>query len=243
MKGYCCICFFRKIKDRKNFDHFLFAEILENKNIKKISSDVLIIKEKLLKEDGKKFLNEIFNLKREKNFLIAIEGTENYYLNKQLLELKRSNIAIVDIFFPYFNKKDDLHYAYSGINHVLLNIMKRNNIAIGIELEKILKAIEKNDFIYLSKIIQNANWARKKKVNFCLFLNAKNNSKIPDALDLFNFLLAIGFDTKQAKNCLIYPKIKLDLNKEIFKHKFGEVYIYNIDEEIKLIDYLKAIEA
>ncbi|CUU00571.1 hypothetical protein JGI2_00607 [Candidatus Kryptobacter tengchongensis] len=63
-----------------------------------------IIKEKLLKEDGKKVLNEIFNLKREKNFLIAIEGTENYYLNKQLLELKRSNIAIVDIFFPYFNK-------------------------------------------------------------------------------------------------------------------------------------------
>lgn len=242
MKGFCCISFLKRIKNKKNFDHFFSVNILKNRNIKKINADILFIPQKFLKDD-KKFLYEIFELKKEKKFLIAIEGNENYYSNKQYLEMKKSGISVIDIFFPYFDKTDAIHYAKSGLNHVLLNIMKKNNIAIGIDLEKILKAIEKKDFSYLSKIMQNVKWARKKKVNFCLFINAKKNSQIPDALDLFHFLLAIGFDTTQAKNSLIYPKIKIEINKEIFNHKVGEVFIYKKNEKIKLIDYLKTIDA
>lgn len=243
MKEFCCISFLKKIKDKKNFDNFLLAYILKNKKTKKINFDVLIIPKKFLKDnDGKNLLYKIFDLKKEKNFLIAIEGIESYNKNKEYLELKKSGIPIIDIFFPYF-KEGKLHYADSGINHVLLNIMKNNKIAIGIDFEKIRKALEKKDFNYLSNIIQNAKWARKKKVNFCLFINTKKNSQLPDALDLFNFLIFIGFDTKQAKNALIYPKIKIELNEEIFKHKYGDVFIYKKDEKIKLIDYIKAIEA
>jgi len=245
MKNFTCISFIKKVKENKNFDHFFKLEILKSDKKIKVDCDVLLVPDKFLKnvEQGRKLLFKLFEIKKRSYFLIAIEGTKEYGKNKIYLELKKEKLPIVDIFFPYLEGKDFMHSANSGVNHVLLNVLHRNKIAIGINLKELIGNLKKKNYAYLSKIIQNIRWARKKKVNFCVFINAKKSKDIPDALDIFHFLLAIGFDTKQAKNALVFGYIKRELNKEIFKHKIKDVYIYRKDEKIKLIDYLKAIEA
>jgi len=215
--------------------------LLEKRNFKKIEKkdfDVLILKSEILKnfENGKELLKKLFSLKRKKNFLIGIEGT-SYKKDKGYLELRFHGIPVVDIFFPYLrDEREHMHFSNSGLNHVLLNIMNKNNIAIGINLEEIIKEIKKKNFTYLSRILQNVRWARKRNVNFCLIAKKQHNP-----LDIKHFLLAIGFDTKQVKKAFEFLFLKKQLNKEIFEHKRGKLYFYKKDEEIRLIDYLNSI--
>ncbi|MEM2713644.1 MAG: hypothetical protein QXE64_00045 [Candidatus Pacearchaeota archaeon] len=181
------------------------------------------------------FLCRVFQLKQEKNFLIAVKGI-GYDADKELLKLKRRGIPIVDIFFPRF-ESGKMHWAGGGLNHVLLNLMKKNIIALGINLDELLERIAVHDYGYFSKLLQNIAWARKRGVNLCLF-----SSELFDPLDCFHFLLCFC-STQQALSALNYAQFKLKFNKEIFEHKAGEVYVYKSKEKIKLVELLNALSS
>jgi len=220
---------------------FLLDELRLDK-LKRKKIDVILVSRKILRdvEKGKKILEKLFLLKKEKNFLIGIEGT-SYKKDKTYLELKIFGIPVIDIFFPHLKDEkkekeglhEGLHFANSGLNHVLLNIMSKNLVAIGIDVDEIIEEIKKKNSTYVSRFLQNVRWARKRNVNFCLIAKKQHNP-----LDIKHFLLAIGFDTKQVKKAFEFLSLKKQLNKEIFEHKRGKLYFYKKDEEIKLLNYL-----
>jgi len=247
-KEFCNIVSFKKkLEESKNFGFYLYANILKTKKIeqlKKQKFDILAIDNKLLENvnDGKRLLFKAYELKKQKNFLIAIKGLESYDKNKLYLELKREDNPIVDIFFPVLYSRESMHHAESGLNQVLLNIMAERIIAIGLDLKELLSEIKKKRYGYLSSIIQNIMFGRKRQINFCLFSFAKSAKEIYDAIDVFHFLLALGASTQQAKSALIFAKAKLDLNKEIFEHKIGNAFIYKDKEKIGIVELLKKLK-
>ena len=222
----------------KSLKIFLMRE-KDFKKIEKKDIDVLILSKKILEnfEEGRKILERLFLLKRKKNFLIGIEG-KDYKKDKAYLDLKFYGIPAIDIFFPFLKEeKEPIHFSNSGLNHVLLGIMNKNNIGIGIDLIEVIKEMKKKNFFYVSRLMQNLRWARKKRVNLCLI-----NFDCFDVIDVKHFLISIGFDTKQAKKAFDFVFLKKQLNKEIFEHKRGKMYFYKKDEKINLIEYLIALK-
>jgi hypothetical protein len=226
-----------------NFDVFLYAKRLRARDLakkskfEKIDADVVLVDmEGVGLEQGKEFLAWIFPFKKEKNFLLGLEGVKSYEMNKAWLEMKRNGISIVDIFFPYLYAQDAMDYYQSGLNHVLLDIMKRNFIGLGIPLQA-LKDVSK-----IGKTIQNIEWSKKKAVNLCVCSLAKNAETIFDAIDVFHFLIALGATPRQAKNALAFACVKRQLNQEIFKHKVDNAFVYKESEEIKLIDLMNKLK-
>jgi hypothetical protein len=215
--------------------------LMKEEDVKKIENkkiDILILSREILKnlEKGKEVLRKLFLLKRKENFLICIEGV-GYKKDKAYLEMKVYGIPVVDIFFPNLNeKKEPIHFSNSGLNHVLLNVMNKNNIAIGLILEEMIKEIKRKNFFYLSRIQQNIRWARKKNVNFCLIMKKNYN-----LVNLRHFLISLGYDTKQTKKALLFVNLKKQLNREIFEHKRGKIYFYKKNEKINLINLLMAL--
>lgn len=232
------------VRGFENIFKLIFIDTLQIGKIKRKNFDVAIIKKELLRDadKGRKILKSLFKLKKERGFLIGIEGTGDYKKDKEYLGMKKEGTPLIDIFFPYLDaKKDYMHSSNSGTNHVIMNILKKNLIALGINLSEIIRRIKKEDFVYISRNLQNIVWGRKRKINLCLILEIKKKDIVYNSYDILHFLLSIGMSTEQAKNAIIFAKIKKELNKEIFLHKTGSIYIYKKDEKINLINYLNTI--
>lgn len=235
-------------RKEKKFERFWKEKIekVKKQKIKRLlqDADVVIIKEDILQEDKQKIkqlLHLIFGIKKEFNFLLIMEGCENYEKNRDCLEMKFDGISPIDVFFPYLNQKDAMDYCESGTNDVLLEIMKKNCIALGINLRELIKNIKAKKFDYLSKTMQNIHFSRKKDVCLCVYSLAKNENEIRDGLDVYHFLLAIGASTQQAKDAFTYAMTKKKFNNEIMQHKLGDAFVYKKNEKIELIELMKSL--
>ncbi|MEM2932611.1 MAG: hypothetical protein QW622_00105 [Candidatus Pacearchaeota archaeon] len=245
-KQFCAFLNEKAKKEQfKGFINFFYIYELKKPTIKEIKeikgNSLVLIGENILKniEKGKAFLYKLYEEKKKnQNFLIAIKGI-SYEKDKFYLSLTKNKIALIDIFFPNVYGKESMHFTESGLNHVLLNIMKEKIIALGINLHELIEKIKKNELYYLSKVIQNVSWARKKSVNLCL-CQFSNRQELYNARDTFHFLLSFC-STQQALNALTFAKLKIELNKEIFKHKIENMFVYKKKEEIKLLELLKAL--
>lgn len=89
--------------------------------------------------------------------------------NRKMLETGKIDI-LLDL--PN-NSPSKLKEASSGLNHVLANIAKKNNVAIGVDLEKITRLPSREKSIALEKLRQNIKFIDKKKLNLAIF-NAKS---------------------------------------------------------------------
>src|SRR3989344_6245063 len=130
--------------------------------------------------------------------------------NRIILENKKVDMLILS----HTNKKDKLKQRDSGLNHVLCNLAKQNNILLAIDLNELIKTqdkpqnssqkfgileLEKSEgfsrkekALILARMIQNLKLMNKAKNKFKL-LNYKNKSQA------FSFLLSLGASTEQAK--------------------------------------------
>jgi len=133
--------------------------------------------------------------------------------NRIILENKKVDMLILS----HTNKKDKLKQRDSGLNHVLCNLAKQNNILLAIDLNELIKTqdkpqnssqkfgileLEKSEgfsrkekALILARMIQNLKLMKKAKNKFKL-LNYKNKSQA------FSFLLSLGASTEQAKEAV-----------------------------------------
>ncbi|GAI58208.1 unnamed protein product [marine sediment metagenome] len=91
-------------------------------------------------------------------------------------------------------EKTKLKQRDSGLNEVLCKLAKKNNIKIGIQINKIQKLNKQQKAIVLSRIIQNINLCKRTKTPIMFF--PKNKFKKQDVLAFF---LALKSSTQLAK--------------------------------------------
>lgn len=129
-------------------------------------------------------------IKTEKKPIIV--KAQDSEFNRKILEYGNFDILLS---IESSEKSDSLRQLESGLNHVLAKIAAKNNIAIGIDLDEILKLDKKEKAVRLSRIKQNIKICRKAKAKLKI-LNFK------DKYNASSFLISLGASTQQAKEAI-----------------------------------------
>lgn len=139
---------------------------------------------------------QIDKLKKE-NKKVIVQGRDIEF-NRKILEIKKVNMLVLQS----KEGRDKLKQRDSGLNHVLCNIAKENNIALAIDFNEFLEKGEsslenrrlsgKERAKILGRIMQNIRLAKKSK-NTLKLLN-----KPRDLLSLGALFRILGADTKMA---------------------------------------------
>jgi RNase P/RNase MRP subunit p30 len=89
-----------------------------------------------------------------------------------------------------FNARSDfVHFRNSGINHILLDIAKKNNISFLFNFSDFLDLDNKKKAIVLGRLKQNLLMFQKYKVNFAFASFASEQSRIKKDLSVFARLI------------------------------------------------------
>jgi RNase P/RNase MRP subunit p30 len=129
--------------------------------------------------------------KEKKPVIVKAQDPE---FNRKILEYGKFDILLS---IEKSESKKSLRQIHSGFNHVLAAIAHKNNVALGIDLKELQNLPLKEQAERLSKLMQNIELCRKDKVRIVMF-----NSQ--DKRNAFNFLIALGASTAQAKEAISF---------------------------------------
>ena len=129
--------------------------------------------------------NDLIKKIKKGFFNVVIGGNSD--INKQILDTKNVNLLID----PESLENDFMNYKNSGLNHVLVKLAKKNNVNLGISLNRLDKLNKVKRAYLFGKIIQNVILYNKYKVDFFMvnFINSENEKNIGD---LVSFGLSLG---------------------------------------------------
>src|SRR3989338_1751653 len=102
-------------------------------------------------------------IKKEQSLKVIIGQEDNF--NRKILENGKFDILMS---IEEGNRKNKIRQTDSGLNHILAIIARKNDIAIGINLQEIANLNSKEKAERLSKIIQNLKICRKAKTRIGL---------------------------------------------------------------------------
>ncbi len=142
---------------------------------------------------------------REKDFTKAREkikkskspiifSSDDDELNRKILEKEKIDFLLLN----QTERKDKLKQRNSGFNHVLAKIAKKQNVAIGINLDEIIESTGKNKAEILARIKQNIKLCNKAKLKMKFIANNEKNKR--EIKDLKSLGLILGMPTGMTKN-------------------------------------------
>ncbi len=97
---------------------------------------------------------------------------------------------------------DNVHYRTSGLNHVLANLAKKNDVAIGFGFSFVLNCSGLERARMIGRMKQNVRICRKAKCKMVVCSYAKNVKEMRGAKDLLAFARILGMDGGEAKKAL-----------------------------------------
>ena len=115
----------------------------------------------------------------------------NDELNRKILEKENIDILLIN----QSGRKDRQKQRDSGFNHVLAKLAKKKDVAIGINLDEIIKSKSKERAKILARIEQNIKLCNKNKL-YMKFISKKKR----DDYDLKALGLVLGMPTWMTKN-------------------------------------------
>jgi RNase P/RNase MRP subunit p30 len=138
---------------------------------------------------------------REK--LVIIEGGDDEW-NRKVLESKNVDILLD----PHQGfRRDKIYQKDSGLNEVLCQLAKENDIAIGFSLSLILNTKDRAELF--GRIIQNIELCQKYKVKIVIGTFAKNKNELRNFKDveaLFKILGLRNYEKDFVKKRLEFKK-------------------------------------
>jgi len=118
--------------------------------------------------------------------------SDNDELNRKVLEKEKIDILLLN----QLKRKDTLKQRNSGFNHVLAKIAKKKEIIIGINLDEIINANQKQKSKILARVMQNIKLCNKNKIKM-KFISLKKNLR--NIYDLKALGLVLGMPTWMTK--------------------------------------------
>ncbi|MEM4263367.1 MAG: RNase P subunit p30 family protein [Candidatus Woesearchaeota archaeon] len=95
-------------------------------------------------------------------------------------------------------KHDYIHQRASGLNHILCDLAKRNNIAIGFSFSSVLNSSGMLRAQIIGRMQQNISLCRKYKNKIVIASFARNPLEMRSPQDLMSFFVTIGMHQKEA---------------------------------------------
>ena len=106
--------------------------------------------------------------------------------------------------FEEFNKKDYLHQRASGLNHILCELAKKNNVTIGFSYGQLLEKNEQLTTTIIGRISQNISLCRKFKLKTMIGSFSSNPFNMRAKHDILSLFRVLGMDDEQIKNSFVY---------------------------------------
>ena len=119
--------------------------------------------------------------------------------DRGLIEQRKANIIFG---FEESFKKDKMHQRFSGLNHVLAQLMHDKNVAYGINFNTILKSGPAVKAVILGRIRQNIALMRKYRLKTALASLANDPFEMRSPHDLASFAVSLGMHPKEARDSL-----------------------------------------
>lgn len=139
--------------------------------------------------EARKQIQKLVKEKPNEEIIVQAQSLE---FNRKILENKDIDILLD----PHLhNRKDNLKQRDSGLNEVLCKFAAKNNIKIGININKLKNQTLKQKAIILSRIIQNINLCKRTKTQI-IFIPALKKQ------EALSFMQTFGASTQQSKSAL-----------------------------------------
>lgn len=136
-------------------------------------------------EEARKLIEKTVKNKEK----VIVKGRDIEF-NRKILEMKKVNMLVLNL----KEGRDKLKERDSGLNQVLCNLARENNITLAIDFNELKEQDKKEKAKIISRIIQNIKLIKKYKNNLVVL------NKPDDKLSLSAFLRVLGADTKMASD-------------------------------------------
>lgn len=128
---------------------------------------------------------------------LKIVLAENDGIIRAALENKKTDILLIG---ERIEEKDFMHNRNSGLNKVLCDLAKKNNIIIAFSFSQMLNSRDKPKL--LGRVMQNIMLCRKFKTKTLVATFAKNKWEMRTKHDLASLMKCLGMTPGQAKSSL-----------------------------------------
>src|SRR3989344_380784 len=132
-------------------------------------------------------LNKFEDINESKEKLNIVNANKDFL--RKIFESSKVDIVLG---LEKLEERDSLHYRNSGLNQVLCNLARKNNISVGISFKDILNS--DNLGLLLGRIMQNVALCKKYKVNIVFATFASDFYDLRLSKDLEAFAKLIGID-------------------------------------------------
>ena len=159
----------------------------------------------LIQFDGNGYRVDILKGIPKKEFkekIIIIQGGDDV-INRLAVSSK-----FVDILLdPHLGeRKDKLNQKNSGLNHVLCELARENNVTIGFSFASVLNS--KRRIELLGRMIQNIILCRKYKVGMVIGSFAKNIDEQRNETDMQSFFKVLGMTGKDVQMNFVNDRLE-----------------------------------
>ncbi len=167
-------------------------------------------------EKIKKKLNLIknhHNVTLEIGFLVNQKNINKAYKQSKLLIVKSSDsdrffieskkIRLI-YGFEEVHKKDYLHQRASGLNHVICELAKKNNVAIGFSYSSLFNKDSATLSLIIGRMMQNISLCQKFKVKTIIASFSEKPFDLRASHDIMSLFTMLGMDGKKIKDSLVF---------------------------------------
>ncbi len=106
--------------------------------------------------------------------------------------------------FEEFHKKDSLHQRASGLNHVICEFAKKNNVAIGFSYSSLFNKDNALISLTIGRMMQNIALCQKYKVKTVIGSFSENPFDLRAPHDVMSLFAMLGMDGKRIKESLMF---------------------------------------
>jgi RNase P/RNase MRP subunit p30 len=144
----------------------------------------------LIHEDNFDKARKLIKENKDRKIIFSSDDDE---LNRKILDKENINVLLLN----QANRKDFQKQKNSGLNQVLAKMAKKKNIAIGVNLDEIIKSEGKEKAKILARISQNIKICNKNSLKMEIIALDKKNDR--NVYDLKALNLVLGMPTNMIK--------------------------------------------
>jgi RNase P/RNase MRP subunit p30 len=104
--------------------------------------------------------------------------------------------------FEEIYKKDYIHQRASGLNHILCELAKKNNIVIGFPYGILFDKSDEDTSLLIGRLMQNISLCQKYKVKTVIGSFSEKPFKMRAPLDIINLFKIFGMDGRNIKDSI-----------------------------------------
>jgi hypothetical protein len=153
----------------------------------------LVIKNELeeqIKKISEKLGNQIIFLEQKKDSLVSKE--KSIHISKATRTNIENKQKKYHYFAEYLEEKDSMHHRRSGMNQVLMKLIKQNQKILIIGIEDLI--IHEDKPLIIGRIKQNLKLAKKFKVPIIVASLATKPENLRSKEELKSFIKTLGYE-------------------------------------------------